>query len=239
MKTLIVEDEVDARKVLKFLLEQYFPDIDIIGEAASVSKAHELILKEKPDLVFLDVRLEDGSGFELLESLDQIDFQIIFTTAYDDYAIKAIKFAATDYLLKPINPEEFKTAVEKAITKMQLFADYLKKEQNTKEDLTISVKTAQQTYFVPIKDIIRLEADGSYTSIMTKDGQIIASKNLKFYEKILPGDTFIRTHQSHLVNKKCIKGIDKNGKLKLSNNDLVPISFRKKSVVRNLLKNKN
>ena len=239
MKTLIVEDEVDARKILKFLLKQYFPDIDIIGEAASVSKAKNIILKEKPELVFLDVRLEDGTGFDLLESLDKIDFQIIFTTAYDNYAIKAIKFAATDYLLKPINPVEFKTAVEKALTKMQLFADYIKNDQNTKDDQTISVKTAQHTYFVSIRDIIRLEADGSYTSIITKDGKILASKNLKFYEKILPEEVFIRTHQSHLVNKKCIKSIDKDGKLKLTNNDLVPISFRKKSVVRNFLKKQN
>ncbi len=239
MKTLIVEDEIDARKVLKFLLNQYFPNIDIIGEVASVSKARNIILNEKPELVFLDVRLEDGSGFDILENLEKIDFQIIFTTAYDNYAIKAIKFAATDYLLKPINPVEFKTAVEKAITKIQQFAGYLKNEQNTKDNQTISVKTSQQTYFVSIKDIIRLEADGSYTSIVTKDGQIIASKNLKFYEKILPEDFFIRTHQSHLVNKKCIKSIDKNGMLKLSNNDLVPISFRKKSVVRNFLKKQN
>jgi len=239
MKTLIVEDEVDARKVLKFLLKQYFPDIDIIGEAASISKAKNIILKEKPELVFLDVRLEDGTGFDLLNNLEHIDFQIIFTTAYDNYAIKAIKFAATDYLLKPINPEEFKIAVEKVITKMQQFADYLKNKQNTKDYQTISVKTAQQTYFVPIKDIIRLEADGSYTSIITEDSKILASKNLKFYEKILPKDSFIRTHQSHLVNKKCIKSIDKDGKLKLSNNDLVPISFRKKSMVRNFLKKQN
>jgi len=236
MKALIVEDEVDARKVLKFLLKQYFPDIDIIGEASSVSKARSIILKEKPELVFLDVRLEDGSGFMLLESLDQIDFQVIFTTAYDNYAIKAIKFAATDYLLKPINPEEFKTAINSAISKIQRHSEYL---QRTKDTQTISVKTAEQTYIVSINDIIRLEADGSYTTIITKNSRIIASKNLKSFEKKLPENSFIRTHQSHLINKEYIKYIDKDGRLKLSNNDSVPIAFRKKSIVRNLLKNKN
>ena len=236
MKALIVEDEVDARKVLKFLLKQYFPDIDIIGEASSVSKARSIILKEKPELVFLDVRLEDGSGFMLLESLDQIDFQVIFTTAYDNYAIKAIKFAATDYLLKPINPEEFKTAINSAISKIQRHSEYL---QRTKDTQTISVKTAEQTYIVSINDIIRLEADGSYTTIITKNSRIIASKNLKSFEKKLPENFFIRTHQSHLINKEYIKYIDKDGRLKLSNNDSVPIAFRKKSIVRNLLKNKN
>ena len=236
MKALIVEDEVDARKVLKFLLKQYFPDIDIIGEASSVSKARSIILKEKPELVFLDVRLEDGTGFDLLNNLEHIDFQIIFTTAYDNYAIKAIKFAATDYLLKPINPEEFKTAINSAISKIQRHSEYL---QRTKDTQTISVKTAEQTYIVSINDIIRLEADGSYTTIITKNSRIIASKNLKSFEKKLPENSFIRTHQSHLINKEYIKYIDKDGRLKLSNNDSVPIAFRKKSIVRNLLKNKN
>ncbi len=241
MKVLIVEDEVDARNVVKYLLSQFFPQIEIIGEVASVSEAKKNIKKEKPDLVFLDIRLEDGSGFDLLESLQQIDFQIIFTTAYDNYAIKAIKFSAADYLLKPINPEEFKQAVNKVLTKKQEFRQWqkLKESQSGENNQSIAVKTAEQTHIIPISEIIRLEADGSYTFIITENTKILASKNLKYYEKTLPEEVFIRTHQSHLVKKKSIKGITRDGKLILSNNDIVPVSFRKKSIVRNLLKNKN
>ncbi len=241
MKVVIIEDELDARNVIKFLLRQFFQDdINIVGYSAKVSDSLPLIKKEKPDLIFLDVRLEDGLGLDLLKKIDKIDFQIIFTTAYDNYAIKAIKFAAIDYLLKPINPEEFKTAVQKAIDKKQEFQELLKlqEELDWESEQAIAVKTAEQTHFIPYKDIIRLEADGSYTLIVTVSNKIFASKNLKFFEQTLPDNAFIRTHQSHLVNKKYINFI-KNDFIKLENGEEIPVSFRKKNAVKNFLNNKN
>jgi two-component system LytT family response regulator len=237
MKALIVEDEVDARKVLIYFLQEFFPDIHIIGEAATIVKAKQLIEKHNPDLLFLDVRLEDGTAIELLEQIEHHNFQTIFTTAYDHYAIKAIKFDAVDYLLKPINPEEFKQGVLKAIEQIKNRKETLTNTHTAlSNDTTISIKTSDKTYIVPINNIIHLMADGAYTTIITEKDTIVASKNLKYFETVLPADLFIRTHQSHLINTQHIQSINRDGLLQLSNNNLVPVAFRKKSLVRNLLK---
>ncbi len=238
MKAVVVEDEINARKVLIFLLKELFPEIDIVGEAATITKAKKLIKNKKPDLVFLDVQLEDGTGIELLKQFKKIDFQIIFTTAYAEFAIKAIKFNALDYLLKPIDPDELKTAVLKAIDRNEKLKEIstLKKNQEDLEHKTISINTSEQTFLLPVNEIIRLEADGSYTKIITTEDKIVTSKNLKFYEAKLPDNIFIRTHQSHLINKKFISCMTKDGFLRLSNHEQIPISFRKKSLVRSLLK---
>lgn len=229
MKVLIIEDELDARNVVKLLLKKLFPgQFNIVGCSGTISESLTLIKEKKPELVFLDVRLEDGLGLEILQKLDKINFHVIFTTAYDNYAIKAIKYAAIDYLLKPINPEEFDIAVQKALDKKQKFG----------ADHSIAIKTAEQTHFVPCNKIIRLEADGSYTLIVTSDNKIFASKNLKYFENILPDTSFIRTHQSHLINIKHVKSI-KNDLITLNNNDKIPVSFRKKTGVMNFLKDKN
>ncbi len=242
MKVLIVEDEIDARKVLVFLTKEFFPNLKIIGEAASIAEAKQYIAQKAPDLLFLDVRLEDGTGIELLQSIEHKTFEVIFTTAYTNYAIQAIKNEATDYLLKPINPNDFKLAVLKAIDKIkakQKIKDTNTPDTKNTKPQTIHIKTAEKTYLIPINDIIHLKADGAYTSIITNKQTIVASKNLKFFEKYLPTDAFIRPHQSHIVQKTHIQSIDKEGRLQLSNGNLVPVSFRKKSMVRNLLKNKN
>jgi len=243
MKVLIVEDEIDARKVLRYLLSKLFVDIEIIGEAPSIKDAKLILNRENPDLVFLDIQLEDGTGFDLLESLSDINFSVIFTTAYNNYAIKAIKFDAVDYLLKPVNPEELKVAVQKVRTYLekletmrQLESVFQKSIQSTN---IVTIKTAEQTFLVPEEDIVRLEADGAYTTIITNENTIVTSKNIKFYQEILPQNLFIRPHQSHLVNKKYIIGINKAGELLLSSKETVPVSFRKKSLIRSLLKNNN
>ncbi len=240
MRVLIVEDELDARNIIKLLLNEFFEDVfEIVGETATINEALKLVKEKKPDLVFLDVRLEDGSGLDFLNNLNKIDFQIIFTTAYEHYAIKAIKYTATDYLLKPVNPEEFKIAVQKALDKKQEFEEYLKLQEKLDLDTkkTISIKTTGQTHIVHYNDIIRMEADGAYTLIITKNNKILASKNLKYFEKFLPDDHFIRTHQSHLINKKYISGI-KNDFVILENNHKIPLSFRKKTAVKKFLKDK-
>jgi len=240
MKVLIIEDEIDARKVLVYLLKFLFPDLQIVGETGSVKEAETLIKTLRPDVVFLDVRLEDGSGFDILNNCSSFDFNIIFTTAYSDFALNAIKFNAIDYLLKPIDPTELKIAVEK-VKKIKEKEIELKKLKNVVEknlDFRITIKTAEQTFVVPVSSIIRLEADGSYTTLITTENKIIASKNIKYFQDILPKEFFLRTHQSHLVNKNSIVRINKNGSLLLINNEEVPISYRKKSIVRRLLNNK-
>jgi len=241
MKVLIVEDEINAQKVLIYLLREFCPELNLVGIATGIVKAKKLIKQHKPDLVFLDVKLEDGTGLELLQQIKNIDFDVVFTTAYDNYAIQAIKFGAVDYLLKPIDPDELKEAVLRIKQKKE--KEQTKLSKNLTDELideqTISIKTSNKTYLISVCDIIRLEADGAYTNIITIDQNVIASKNLKFFEDVLPQNLFIRTHQSHLVNKNHIKTFHKTGNLEMSNQEMIPVSFRKKSIVRNVLKNKN
>jgi two-component system LytT family response regulator len=240
MKVIIIEDEIDAGNVLAFLIKELFPDINIIGHVKSVTQAREMIKKNEPDLVFLDIQLEDGSGFELFRYCENFNFQVIITTAYSQFAIKAIKNDAIDYLLKPIDPTELKIAVNKANERINNFKqikvlhDKLLREVKT-EEKKIIVKTGKQTYVILLKDIIRLEASGSYTNIITTKESILVSKNIKHYQKLLDIDNFLRPHQSHLVNKNHILEMN-NGKLLLSNNEKIPVSFRKKAFIRKQLK---
>ncbi len=247
MKVLIVEDEIDARKALVHLLNFLFPDLQIVGETGSARVAKALILKLKPNLVFLDVRLEDGSGFDVLNHCSSVDFHVIFTTAFSDFALNAIKYNAVDYLLKPINPDELKTAVEKVkkivenvkkIKEKEIELEKLKTVIKKNKELRITVTTAEQTFVLPISDIIRLEADGSYTTLVTTTNRIIASKNIKYFQNILPEETFLRPHQSHLINKNFIEKVNKNGSLLLSNKEEIPVSYRKKSIIRKILRNR-
>ena len=239
IKTIIIEDEFNVSEALKKMLKILEPDIDVVGETGFVKKAIQLIKKEKPDLVFMDIELEDGTGFSILNQLDEISFKIIFTTAYNQYAIKAFKFSAIDYLLKPINPEELQTAISKS----KLLINDEKKHQELieifknnleKKELKIVLKTTEQQYVVLLADIIRLEADGPYTYFITKTKKIIVSKHIKYYQNLLD-DKFIRCHQSHLVNSVHIKSFTKKGFLQMTNQDSVPVSSRKKKEIRQLI----
>ena len=233
IKTIIIEDEINVRKALIKMLQVIEPSVKIIGETGYVKEALDLIITKKPALVFIDIELEDGTGFDFLKQLENIDFKIIFTTAYNQYAINAFKFSAIDYLLKPIDPTELQNAVKRAISTIknekehQELLEVLKNNIEKKEQ-KIVLKTIEQRFVIPIKDIIRLEADGAYTLFITTNQKIIISKNLKYYQDLL-NDDFVRCHQSHLINKKHIIAIEKNEKVKLSNNDLVSISVRKKT----------
>ena len=235
IKTIIIEDEINVRKALIKMLQVIEPSVKIIGETGYVNEALDLITTKKPALVFIDIELEDGTGFDLLKQLENIDFKIIFTTAYDQYAINAFKFSAIDYLLKPIDPTELQNAVKRAISTIknekehQELLEVLKNNIEKKEQ-KIVLKTSEQRFVIPLKDIIRLEADGAYTLFITTNQKIIISKNLKYYQDLL-NDDFVRCHQSHLINKKHIIAIEKNEKVKLSNNDLVSISVRKKTEI--------
>ncbi len=235
IKTIIIEDEINARSALHKMISFLCPDIDILAEADNISQGLEAIKKHRPDLVFLDIRLNDHSAFELLEKLDTINFKIIFTTAYDQYAIKAFKFNAIDYLLKPIDPDELKTAIKKSAEEIRFKNEYrdlleMIKNQNTQKKKKIVLKTTEQRFVIPVKDILYLKAEGSYTLfIISTQANILISKNIKYYQDIL-NDSFIRTHHSYLVNKDHIKGLN-NNEIILANGETIPVSGRKKADV--------
>ncbi|HHH49634.1 MAG TPA: response regulator transcription factor [Saprospiraceae bacterium] len=236
IKTILIEDELNARNALKKMLQIIATDIDIIAETGFVNEALSLINALNPDLIFLDIKLEDGTGFDIIEKIKDPNFKIIFTTAYNEYAIKAFKVSALDYLLKPIDPFELKTALQKTTTIIDAEKEYktllsVFKNNENEADKKIVLKTSNNRYIVYLKDIIRLEADGAYTLFVTEKQNIIISKNLKYYQDLLDEKMFIRCHQSHLVNSKQIISIYKNGQLLLSNKELIPISVRKKSEI--------
>lgn len=236
IKTLIIEDEKNTLEVLKKMLRFVNTDLKIVGETGFVKEATTLIRNLQPQLVFMDIELEDGTGFDVLKNIEKPNFKVIFTTAYNQYAIKAFKFSAVDYLLKPIDPEELQNAVERAISSINEKENYqeLLAQINQKATNNIVLKTAKQRHIIPLKSIIRLEADGAYTIFITETKRLIISKNLKYYQELL-GKDFIRCHQSHLVQKQCVKSIDNNHNLHLSNGEIIPISRRNKTEILEML----
>ena len=238
MKAVIVDDEQMSRNTLRKILELYCPEIHIVGEAASAEEAFTLINEKTPEIVFLDVEMPFGSGFDLLTRFSKIDFEIIFVTAFDQYALKAIRCCALDYLLKPINAEELIEAVKKLKQKKRTITDKLRVETLLRnlqmQDVSknqIVVPTSDGFEFVEINEIVRFEADGRYTRIhLTGGTNILICKNLKEFETLMDGHNFFRTHHSHLVNMKYVKKFIKldGGFLKMKEGDTVPISRRKK-----------
>jgi two-component system LytT family response regulator len=239
LKIVIIDDEKNVRLVLKNILKLVSPEAEVIGEANSVKNGLKLLKELKPDLVLLDIKLGDGTGFSLLNKLEEIDFKLVFITAFNEYAIKAFKFNAFDYLLKPIDPVELKNTIQKVQEKLNtenelklLLSNYQENQENNEQKLVI--KTSNKTYFLPLNHLLYFQSDGSYCKIFTKDISILASKNLKHFQELLPKEQFIRTHQSYVVNKKHIVGIENNHVL--FENDLeIPISVRKLHDIRKKL----
>lgn len=231
---VIIEDEIHAREVLKKMIYLVNPTVNIVAETGYVNEAIALINRHKPQLIFLDILLEDGIGFDILKQHHLLSFKIIFTTAYNQYAIKAFKYSAVDYLLKPINPLDLENALNRALNRIKIDVNYNKlldvlKNNIKGKEQKIVLKTQNNHHVFLIKEIVRLEADSSYTSFITLRGRLIVSKNLKYYQDLL-GDDFIRCHQSHLVNKAHIVKVQKNT-LVMSNEETIPISTRKKTEV--------
>lgn len=240
IRAIIVEDEKTSRDTLRGLLHRYCGEVEIVGEADGVWKGVQLIRDKKPDVVFLDIQMPDGSGFRLLEELKDVPFDIIFTTAYDEFAIKAIRYSALDYLLKPINPEELVIAVQKL--KKQGFhrkaghrLDHLLEMMRQPEsENKIVLSTAEKLYIVYIDEIIRCESDNYYTLFRFRDGKsLLISKTLKENEELLKEYHFIRPHKSHLVNLRYIRSYsrDEGGVLIMEDGSRVPVSRRKRESV--------
>lgn len=235
IRAIIVEDEVKNQKFLSKLLNDNCPDVNITGTYAEVKEAINAIKKNKPQLVFLDIQLKDGSGFDVLSKLDEYVPKIIFTTAYDQYAIKAFKYSAIDYLLKPIIIEELKQAVAKVgVTgpdeeKISI-KSLLQQISSANSEPVISVSGIQNIDYIKVSNILRLEGLGAYSKITTLDGEVfMVSKVLKEYEGLLKEHDFFRVHQSHIINLKKIKRYKKGDHLIiLSDGAQIPVSRNKK-----------
>ncbi|MES2733456.1 MAG: response regulator [Bacteroidota bacterium] len=248
MNTVIIEDEFYSREFLKNVLAELLPEISLLGMAESVPTGIALIEQTQPDLVFLDIEMQSGTGFDLLQALPHRNFDVIFTTAYDHYALQAIKFSAVDYLLKPIDLDELIAAVRKVREQrtrqrsnlaLETLLANLKQPETEKQTITLS--TSDGLEFVPLSQIVRLEAAGAYTTFFLKDGKkIMVSKNLKEYEHILPKKYFFRPHNSHMVNIYEVKRVIKTdgGCAILNDGSTILISPKKKDEFLSLLMNR-
>jgi two-component system LytT family response regulator len=243
LTAILIDDMPEALDVLRNDLQAHCTDIQIIGEANSVVSAAKLLRQQTPDLLFLDILLGDGTGFDLLEIFPNLSSNVIFVTASEEFAIKAFRLAAIDYLLKPLNPTDLKAAVQRAknqqfksVKSIEILQETIKyPEQLPKR---ISLHTIDKILIVNIEDIIRCEADVNNTRFFLQNGEsIFVTKTLKYYEDLLSEHTFLRVHQSHLINYRYLQAFLKKdgGYLSLKNNHLVPVAVRKKAEVMALL----
>ncbi|HAS40723.1 MAG TPA: DNA-binding response regulator [Microscillaceae bacterium] len=245
MKAIIVDDNQKARKSLTEQIQRYCPNLELLGSASNIKEGKVFIEQTRPDLVFLDIEMPNGTGFDLLRQLPVVDFKVIFTTAHEKYALTAIKFSALDYLLKPIDLEELLLAVDKAKETTK---------ENTGEEVSqLQIQTLLQNLHAPptqqqkillndpygvqvifIDDIIRLKAENNYTQFFVKNQKpLLISKPLKDYEKILPAQKFFRCHKSHLVNLSYLQRYDRreDDVLIFQDGSKVPVSRRKVDVL--------
>ena len=240
----IVDDKKNNRDSLKSLLAGYCSSIQVLGEAASSSAAIPLLKQHQPQLVFLDVEMPGESGFDLLRKLDNINFKVIFVTAHAHYAIKAIKFSAVDYLLKPVDTDDLMEAVRKAESEIHFNHHLHNKglldnlEPGIAQKLAVPVKDGLA--FLSPDDIIRLEADGTYTHIFSKGEKFTATKNIKEYEMLLTEQHFFRSHNSHLINLKHVTRFSRvDGYfVQMSDGSVAEISRRKKEEFMEVMKGK-
>jgi two-component system, LytTR family, response regulator len=213
MKAVIIEDEPKNVRVLRNLLEENCPNIQVMGDAGDGNTAFELIKEAKPEIVFLDIEIPHGNAFDLLDRFHVIDFEVIFVTAFDDYALRALKYSALDYLLKPVNVDELIGSVKRAEKMLQMkniqerIGTLLANMSATGTSLKkIAVASMEGMFFIDVNDIIRCEAKGSYTELHLASSEMLtASKNIQEYEKLLPEQSFCRVHNSHIINLNRIK----------------------------------
>lgn len=235
---LIIDDEQDARRIVLKYVERYFPQLTVVGEAGSVEEGVVMIESLSPMIVFLDIQLGDGTGFDVLDRIHRTDSRIIFTTAFDDYAVKAFRYHALDYLLKPIDPEEFSIAVQHVMDmtvteQSSNLQNWMAQYGNS--DRKLGVPTADGVRFIQLDTIVYMEADSSYCKIYLRDNRsVVVSKPLKYFSDKLEGErVFLRPHKSFIVNMNYLLEYVKEdgGMLKLNNGALIPISRQKKDEV--------
>jgi two-component system, LytTR family, response regulator len=247
IRTVLIDDETDSIRILRKLLETCCPQVTVVGTADGVETATILIRAERPDLVFLDIEMMHGNAFDLLNRLQPIDFQVIFVTAFDNYAVRAFKYSAVDYLLKPVDIDELRASVEKlsgklekdnVLDRMRTLLDNLGSGHLTEQKMAIPTSTGLS--FVTLRDIVRLEAKGSYTTIhMTDKRHIVSTRTIKDYEDILPESLFYRVHNSHTINLQKIQKYQKGrgGNIIMEDGTSIEVaSRRREEFLRRLIK---
>ncbi|MCA0153579.1 LytR/AlgR family response regulator transcription factor [Winogradskyella vincentii] len=245
MKAVIIEDEKQAVTALREELNNNCPDVEVCGSATTVKDGYELISEVQPEIVFLDIQLKDGTGFDLLEQLNTKNFKVIFTTAYSKYAIKAIRISALDYLLKPIDSDELTEAVEKAkkidLAKMQQQLNSLINNRSIDPlRQKIALQTTKGVFMYECSSILRIQSDGNYSKIFLEgDKKEVVAKTLKDFEEILQDSGFLRIHHSHLINLQHLQSyINKDGGyVVLNDKTTLPVSKRKKPMLLKVLSN--
>lgn len=243
LSAILVDDMPSALDLLRGDIEAKHPELEVIGTAQSVVEAAKLLRKKQPDILFLDIMLGDGSGFDVLEIFPDIRSKIIFVTASDQYAIRAFKFAAIDYVLKPYSEEELASAIQRAKQQIQPDRERLDILKNTlsapdQQPSRISLHTLDKIIIVNLEDIVRCESDSNNTSFYFHSGErVLVTKTLKYFADMLKSCQFIRVHQSHLVNLAYINAFIKTdgGYILMKNGDKIPVSVRKRGEIVELL----
>jgi two-component system LytT family response regulator len=243
--SIIVDDIPEALNMLSNDIEKNHPEIEIIGKATSVIEAAKLLQKKHPDILFLDIMLGDGTAFDILEIVSNLQSKIIFITASDEHAIKAFKFAAIDYILKPYSNDDLANSIKKAKVYIQPNKEQLSVLQESirnpnRISQKLSLHTSEKIIVVQLSEIIRCKSDNNYTTFHLENGQkILVSKTLKYYADMLKEHEFLRVHQSHLINTKYIKEFIKSdgGYLILKDKKNIPVSVRKRNEVIEALNN--
>jgi len=245
LRTVVIDDEPNARQVVKNIIELYCELTIVVGEAENVHDGVKMINELKPDLVLLDIKMPDGTGFDLLKSVNIINFHFIFITAFEEYAIQAIKQSALDYIVKPINTNELISAIEKAnLTSIKKDEQISKldtlsyNEENVKGNTRLVLNTQDSIYVVEVSEIISCKADKNYTEVnVLNKKKLVISKTLKDFEGMLKGCGFFRTHQSYLINLNYINYYEKGlgGTIIMQDNSRIPVSSRKKDVFLQLM----
>jgi two-component system, LytTR family, response regulator len=240
LKTVVIDDEHDAVNFITSIIGEFCPNLEVLGIAHNVNEGVRVITDLKPDLVFLDIEMPNGSGFDLLTHFPEKDFDVVFITAFNHYAIRAIKFSAVDYILKPININEFIEAVSRVVEKrnarpasgdesFRMLMENLKSTHPTR----LAIPTADGMEYLNPKDIIRIEADRSYSwFFITGNRKILVSKHLKEFQDLLSDRYFFRSHNSHLINLKYVKKFIRRegGFIEMQDGEQIPISRSRKDL---------
>jgi len=246
IRTIIIDDESRSRETLREMLRLYCKGIEIVAEAESIKSGAEAIARHNPDLLLLDIKMPDGTGFDLLRTIMPISFRIIFVTAYEEYAIKAFRYNALDYLTKPIDPAELQSAIEKATATIEneninerlkkLLLDYMKPQPA--ENRRLVLKTAETIHIVDIDKIIRCESARNYTVFyMENKEKILISKSIKEFSDTLESHDFYRVHHSHLINLKYLVKFKRDELMcVLSDNTEIPVATRKRDELLKVLR---
>ena len=244
-KAIIIDDDEFIRKSLQDKLQHFFPEFGIVASCGNAEEGLKAIQLHKPDVIFLDIEMPGMSGFDMLNRISDVNFEIIFITSFDHYAIKAIRYSALDYLLKPIDLDELRNAVERfkatrnRPVNQKLTVENLISNLRVKnpEEFKLAISTTEGTLFLPTTDIVRLEAEGSYTTFHLRDKKkLVASRTLKDFATLLDEQRFIRIHKSHVVNRSYVKSILNSHQLLMEDNSTVDVSRRKWDEVKRLLK---